>query len=108
MKIGNVKRMVLPAAGIGIGMLAAPKVTAAHPTLSKYPWLVPLILLFVAVILMRYRAARGAALGLGAIAFVFLFQGIYNQVTGMTAAAQPAVPDMSTEEGLITWYESLG
>ena len=70
MKAGNVKRMALPAFGVGVGMLASPKVSAAHPTLTKYPELAPLILIILSLVLMRYRAARGFSLGLGAVALV--------------------------------------
>lgn len=109
MKLGKVKTMVLPAAGIGLGMFAAPKVTAASPTLSKYPWLVPLILIFVALILMRYRATRGLALGFGAIAFVFLAQAVMGMVTGKGAtAAQTTTGDLTGGAPGGEFYPDLG
>lgn len=82
MKARNVSTMVLPALGIGTGMVASPKIGAAHPFLAKYPEVVPVILLIVALALFGVRKARGYAVGLGAVALVFLIIGIYNRVTG--------------------------
>ncbi len=88
-KIGGVKQMVLPAIGIGAGMLASPKVAGLHPTFAKYPELSPLILLVVAVLLLGVKKARTFSIGLGAVALVFLLIALYNRVKGKVAVAAP-------------------
>lgn len=80
MKVTSAKQMVLPALGIGAGMFASPKVSAAHPTLAKYPEIAPVILLIVAIALFGVKKARGFAIGLGAVALVFLFMSLYARV----------------------------
>ena len=84
-KVRDVKQMVLPALGLGAGMLASPKVAGLHPTLAKYPELSPLILLVVAVLLLGTRKAKGFAVGLGAVALVFLAIAVYNRVKSKVA-----------------------
>ncbi|MBA7501186.1 MAG: hypothetical protein GH144_00115 [Clostridia bacterium] len=88
-KISGVKQMVVPALGIGAGMLASPKVAGTHPTFAKYPELAPLILLIVAVLLLGVRKARSFSIGLGAVALVFLSIAIYNRLKGKVAVAAP-------------------
>jgi len=79
MKVTSAKQMVLPALGIGAGMVASPKVSAAHPILAKYPEIAPVILLIVAIALFGVQKARGFAIGLGAVALVFLVMALYNR-----------------------------
>lgn len=90
-KISGVKQMVLPALGVGAGMLASPKVAGLHPTLAKYPELSPLILLIVAVLLLGVKKARTFSVGLGAVALVFLIIAIYNRIK-VKAAAPAGAP----------------
>jgi len=86
MKAGNVKGMVLPGLGVGAGMLASPKVAGLHPFLSAHPYLPPIILLFIALALFSYAKARPFALGLGAVALVFLVMSIWSKVAGKVGA----------------------
>ena len=86
-KVSGVKRMIVPALGVGAGMLASPKVAGLHPTLAKYPELSPLILLVVAVLLLGVKKARSFGIGLGAVALVFLVIALYNRVKGKVAPA---------------------
>ena len=88
-KVRDMKQMVLPALGLGAGMLASPKVAGLHPTLAKYPELSPLILLVVAILLLGTKKAKGFAVGLGAVALVFLAIALYNRVKSKVAVAAP-------------------
>lgn len=97
-KVRDVKQMVLPALGLGAGMLASPKVAGLHPTFAKYPELSPLILLVVAVLLLGTRKAKGFAVGLGAVALVFLAIALYNRVKSKVALTAP--PGNGKEPGL--------
>lgn len=110
-KIGRVKQMVLPALGVGAGMLASPKVAGLHPTFAKYPELSPLILLVVAVLLLGTKKGRTFGIGLGAVALVFLLIAIYNRVKGKVAPAgvpptngkptiTPTIPGYEYESGI--------
>lgn len=80
MKVRNVKQMALPALGVGAGMFASPKVSGLHPTLAKYPEITPIILLLVALGLFGVKKARAFAIGLGAVALVFLVIALYSRV----------------------------
>jgi len=99
-KVKNAKRMFGPALGVGAGMFASPKVSAAHPTLAKYPEIAPVILLIVAIALFGVQKARGFAIGLGALALVFLFMAVWTRVTGKAVAAAPA-----EEKDFFEYYE---
>ena len=101
-KVRDVKQMVFPALGLGAGMFASPKVAGLHPTLAKYPELSPLILLVVALLLLGMKKAKGFAVGLGAVALVFLAIALYNRVKGkvVTAGALP------TNGEKADWYET--
>lgn len=95
MKVGTrAKGMVLPALGVGTGMLGSPKIAEASPFLGKYPYLPPIILLIVALALFSYKKARGFAIGLGAVAMVFLVIAIWGKVSGKIGLerAEEAVP----------------
>lgn len=87
MKLGNAKGLVMPALGVGVGMLASPKIQGVSPVLAKYPYITPIILVFVALALMSSTKTRPFALGLGAVAMVFLGVAIYNKVKGITTGA---------------------
>jgi len=91
MKLKNAKGMVLPAAGVGVGMLGSPKVAGLHPILTAYPYLPPIILFLIALALFSYAKARPFALGLGAVALVFLVMSIWGKISGKIGAP--------TEEG---------
>lgn len=86
MKARNVKGMAFPALGVGAGMLGNPKVAEVHPFLTKHPYLPPILLLLVALVLCRYKKARPFALGLGAVSLVFLVMAIWGKVTGKIGA----------------------
>jgi len=86
-KVSGVKQMIVPALGVGAGMLASPKVASLHPTLAKYPELSPLILLVVAILLLGVKKARSFGIGLGAVALVFLIIALYNRVKTKAAPA---------------------
>lgn len=106
MKARNVKAMALPAVGVGAGMLASPKVSAAHPFLARYPEIAPVILLIVALALFGVKKARGFAIGLGAVALVFLVMTLWVRVTGkavVTGAGEGYWPErrVSPEPGEI-------
>jgi len=88
-KVSGVKQMIVPALGVGAGMLASPKVAGLHPTLAKYPELSPLILLVVAVLLLGVKKARSFGIGLGAVALVFLIIALYNRIKSKVAVAAP-------------------
>jgi len=96
MKLANTKGMVLPGLGVGVGMVASPKVAGMHPFLSAHPYLPPIILLFLALALFSYAKARPFALGLGAVALVFLVMSIWGKVSGKVAPAEAA----ETQEGV--------
>lgn len=96
MKLKNAKGMVLPAAGVGVGMLGSPKVAGLHPILTAYPYLPPIILFLIALALFSYAKARPFALGLGAVALVFLVMSIWGKVSGKVAPAEAA----ETQEGV--------
>lgn len=108
-KVKNVKQMVLPALGVGMGMFASPKVAGLHPTLAKYPELAPLILLVIAVLLLGVKKARGFSIGLGAVALVFLLIAVYNRVKSKVAPAgvsdNGGVPLETLEQTLGRWKE---
>ena len=101
-KVSGVKRMIVPALGVGAGMLASPKVAGLHPTLAKYPELSPLILLIVAVLLLGVKKARSFGIRLGAVALVFLVIALYNRVKGKVVTAGP--PPTNGEKA--DWYET--
>lgn len=109
MKLKDTKSMVLPGLGVGTGMLASPKVAGLHPLFGKHPYLPPIILLLLALILFGYGKARPFAIGLGAVALVFLVIAIWGKVSGKLGA--PAEPGedyswrfMSKE----TWEKLIG
>jgi len=108
-KVRDVKQVVLPALGVGAGMLASPKVAGLHPTLAKYPELSPLILLVVAVLLLGVKKGRSFGIGLGAVALVFLLIALYNRVkpkVGLKAApTNGEVPLETLEQTLGRWKE---
>ena len=106
MKAKNVKGMVLPAAGVGVGMLASPKVGSLHPFLSAHPYLPPIILLFIALALFSYAKARPFALGLGAVALVFLVMSIWGKVSGKAIAGAPDTEPYDQEKGYLDWYKA--
>ena len=91
-KVSGVKQMIVPALGVGAGMLASPKVAGLHPTFAKYPELSPLILLVVAILLLGVKKARTFGIGLGAVALVFLIIALYNRVKAKAAPAGAAAP----------------
>jgi len=99
MKVRNVKGMVLPGLGVATGMVASPKVAGIHPFLSKHPYLPPIILLFLALALFGYGKARPFALGLGAVALVFLVMSIWGKISGraVEGATEPSAPDIYRE-----------
>jgi len=101
MKVKSAKQMVLPALGVGAGMLASPKVSAAHPTLARYPEIAPVILLIVAIALFGVAKARGFAIGLGAVALVFLVMTLWGRVTGKVVEAKAGEP----EDKFYPYYE---
>jgi len=86
MKLSNAKGMVLPALGVGAGMVASPKVAGIHPFLTEHPYLPPIILVLLALALLRYEKARPFALGLGAVALVFLVMAIWGKISGGAVA----------------------
>ena len=90
MKMRNVKGMAFPALGVGAGMLGNPKVAEVHPFLSRHPYLPPILLLLVALILFSYKKARPFALGLGAVSLVFLVMAIWGKVSGKVGAPAEA------------------
>lgn len=100
MKLRSAKQMVGPALGVGAGMFASPKVSAAHPTLAKYPEIAPVVLLIVAIALFGVQKARGFAIGLGAVALVFLVMTVWTRVTGKAVEAAPA-----EEKGIFEYYK---
>lgn len=87
MKLAQTKGMVAPALGVGVGMLASPKITSVSPFLVKYPYVTPVILLLVALALLGYPKARGFGIGLGAVALVFLAMSIWSKIKGVTTGA---------------------
>ena len=107
MKVRSAKQMVLPALGVGAGMFASPKVSAAHPTLAKYPEIAPVILLIVAIALFGVQKARGFAIGLGAVALVFLVMTLYSRVTVGKAVAGETEKEraarLAEEKGMHPW-----
>jgi len=108
-KVRDMKQMVLPALGLGAGMLASPKVAGLHPILAKYPELSPLILLVVAVLLLGTKKAKGFAVGLGAVALVFLAIALYNRVKSKAvpagAGGNGEVPLETLEQTMSRWKE---
>ncbi len=103
-KVAGVKQMIVPALGVGAGMLASPKVAGLHPTFAKYPELSPLILLIVAVLLLGVKKARTFGVGLGAVALVFLIIAVYNRVKGKVAVAGAPAVDYSEVPGAYQDY----
>lgn len=99
MKLAQTKGMVLPALGIGAGMVASPKVQGISPFLSKHPYITPIIFLLIALALLKYAKARPFALGLGAIALVFLAVSIWSKVKGVTTGAPADTVDYSKIPG---------
>ena len=97
MKIRNVKGMALPALGVGVGMLGSPKVAEVHPFLTKHPYLPPILLLLVALVLFSYKKARPFALGLGAFSLVLLVIAIWGKVSGKIGAPASEAERVSEE-----------
>ena len=106
MKLSQTKGMVAPALGVGVGMLASPKITSVSPFLSKYPFISPIILLLIALALLGYPKARSFGIGLGAIALVFLAMVVYNKVKGVTTGAPVGeAKEPWSVESTIGWIE---
>ena len=106
MKLGNAKSMVLPGLGVGVGMVASPKVAGMHPFLSAHPYLPPIILLILALILFSYGKARPFALGLGAVALVFLVISVWGKVSGKPIAGGVDTEPYDQEKGYLDWYKA--
>jgi hypothetical protein len=92
MKLAQTKGMVAPALGVGTGMLASPKIAGISPFFGKYPYVAPVILLFVALALLSYPKARSFAMGLGSIAIVLLVIAIWSKIKGVTTGAPAKEP----------------
>lgn len=107
MKARNVKGMVYPALGVGAGMLGNPKVAEVHPFLAKHPYLPPILLLLVALVLFSYKKARGFALGLGAVSLVFLVMAIWAKATGKIGVPGEEVVPTEPVERFEYWWETF-